>query len=99
VCGDLHSCPTRRSSDLLADVEAGVLAAQVACREVDLGADFLRTPHTGALSGPVYSHAGVPGDLLRCIFEIREIVDPLQGDFEDRSEEHTSELQSRDNLV
>src|SRR5690606_41428228 len=65
---DLHSFPTRRSSDLIAD----------AGREVAI-------------------HVGIPGfpRLARLVHQARARASfPVE-----RSEEHTSELQSRENLV
>src|SRR5690606_41799984 len=84
---DLHSFPTRRSSDLLARIfqreECRVLVAEggqaalEACRQhrVDVVLTDLMMP----------SMSGI--DLIRALSTVA------------RSEEHTSELQSRENLV
>src|SRR5690606_40767700 len=88
---DLHSCPTRRSSDLEA---ALVLAAHALV--VDELLEGGRGGHAVAKGGE-HDGADLGGDVDADLVE--------QGDGADgeapllRSEEHTSELQSRENLV
>src|SRR5690606_42061607 len=78
---DLHSFPTRRSSDLCCRCTVG-------CRRRGS-----RGIHCGR------SHATDDrGDRPDAVRGGRGPPDPLRGD-RDRSEEHTSELQSRENLV
>src|SRR5690606_41500146 len=88
--------PTRRSSDL---GDVGVLADMA----VQLGHEALAEPHdlgvaaalrveVGAALAAADRHAGER--VLERLLEPEELDDP-----EVRSEEHTSELQSRENLV
>src|SRR5690606_41836037 len=85
----LHSFPTRRSSDLFDVLPAGDMAAV----EAAIG------PETAAIMiEPVQGEGGIrviPADDLR---RLRELCD-AHGLLLVRSEEHTSELQSRENLV
>src|SRR5690606_42089133 len=84
---DLHSFPTRRSSDL------GDRTARVHRRtEIhgDPPIDHRRVDRIGVVAAKVV--LVVDGRLL----EVRKDRDEAAGD---RSEEHTSELQSRENLV
>src|SRR5690606_42065426 len=92
----LLSFPTRRSSDL---------AAQPCDRQPVAGnPDAHRHAQDAA---PQFGHtgqeAGTPGDddAGREFFEVTTLIEPSADDFKhvDRSEEHTSELQSRENLV
>src|SRR5690606_42017435 len=82
-CGphrDLHSFPTRRSSDLLPEVAVGALA------DVDLGG--------------MRQQRRAPGDVLAgFVHHLALDRDRHRADSWRRSEEHTSELQSRENLV
>src|SRR5438552_10875377 len=73
---DLHSFPTRRSSDLLQAQVRGVRGAGQHQRGVDLVAD-----HPGAVA-------------LHHVAQLQQLRDVVE-----RSEEHTSELQSPDHLV
>src|SRR5690606_41299381 len=77
---DLHSFPTRRSSDLC-EIEIRSLIA-------------LRSHHEGRHDR---QHAEYAGDAD----QIRRAEDPQLGEgrLDHRSEEHTSELQSREKLV
>src|SRR5207302_5627140 len=70
---DLHSFPTRRSSDLHRSVTQSLPRCRSSCRS-----NFSRTPFPS-------------------IFQLEESVWNRQR--RARSEEHTSELQSRENLV
>src|SRR5690606_41280577 len=90
---DLHSFPTRRSSDLedtfqlqLKDGQAKVVQGDEEVADCILKMSFKSFQQflTGKLSGTV---AFMTGKLK------------LKGDISKRSEEHTSELQSRENLV
>src|SRR5690606_41404453 len=95
---DLHSFPTRRSSDLDRDAEAGedheaggVLghsAEKSADQATDRGADSTQEP---ALSRPFERDVEPRAGFDRLDRRVRVAVP--------RSEEHTSELQSRENLV
>src|SRR5690606_40833839 len=71
---DLHSFPTRRSSDLLRAQPGNVPVLD-------------QTTSAGAAERPVHEHGAEPGGCLAAIVVLH------------RSEEHTSELQSRENLV
>src|SRR5690606_41532181 len=87
-CLDLHSCPTRRSSDL--DAQASFLPLVAANAETQAeprrppmrSSRPSRKPKAGGRSTP--AHSGIPS---------------CAGHSVARSEEHTSELQSRENLV
>src|SRR5690606_41770612 len=87
---DLHSFPTRRSSDLILSDDQTLLRRRVR-QMVD---DYLSARGLGA-----------PDDVrLRLTVDVLNEISgygPLQEylDRPDRSEEHTSELQSRENLV
>src|SRR5690606_41906972 len=91
----LHSFPTRRSSDLLSAAINGdtTEAAMLLEREADIadalkqlsGADDLNGIRTLIKAGKA-----APATLIDRV---------LAGDMDGRSEEHTSELQSRENLV
>src|SRR5690606_41758408 len=80
---DLHSFPTRRSSDLTALVESLRAAPD------DPMTLFAVPDGVTALREVVRE--------LRCLEWVRKNAKELDGDA--RSEEHTSELQSRENLV
>src|SRR5690606_41047266 len=72
---DLHSFPTRRSSDLPRDLRASVLVERIAAvRRGQLRSSTCRADRT-------------------------RTIDAAPRRKGDRSEEHTSELQSRENLV
>src|SRR5690349_14854926 len=93
---DLHSFPTRRSSDLDLDVErhaAHVLADEVADLRLRLARDA-----GGLVRDDVQRHRAVDAlhglELARAGRELGE-----QDVEQDRSEEHTSELQSRRDIV
>src|SRR5690606_41553153 len=75
---DLHSLPTRRSSDLQAEA-AALRAGPCGRRARRAAAASLGAHHRGAHGGGARRHLGGLGV--------------------GRSEEHTSELQSRENLV
>src|SRR5690606_41065604 len=96
---DLHSFPTRRSSDLKGLVIENPNAppavralsptdAQVRCTGGDMRLVDVRPPDERAIAAVPVPHATLddgPG--------------ALEGLAKDRSEEHTSKLQSRENLV
>src|SRR5690606_39355899 len=78
---DLHSFPTRRSSDLLCSIHRW--------RWVELEATSFLVDRVGA------TMRAMPCTLLACRVNIGSPACPIPI----RSEEHTSELQSRENLV
>src|SRR5690606_41508217 len=86
----LHSFPTRRSSDLAA---ADAIAADINQYAVTWGSKDLRE----AIAGDCASRLGMAIDPDRqitvCCGSTEAMIATL------RSEEHTSELQSRENLV
>src|SRR5690606_41560429 len=88
----LHSLPTRRSSDLLpvSTVSPSIRASPSTTSMVDGRASFTAMPH-GFASKDWRATASPCG---RC--STRPLVDRGAPS---RSEEHTSELQSRENLV
>src|SRR5690606_40609792 len=91
---DLHSFPTRRSSDLSACVR---LHACAAIGHPDAGAHRTRCRHELAIPPGGRKAVTMHKDgLLRATPQSRG-VDPHA--IATRSEEHTSELQSRENLV
>src|SRR5690606_42076003 len=92
----LPSFPTRRSSDLPADAVAQEVVAEVH----DEGAvpeGILRGEHgVGEPPGRVLLDVGDPRAEARAVADrLADLAAGLRG----RSEEHTSELQSRENLV
>src|SRR5690606_41179600 len=89
----LHSFPTRRSSDLLLVPGPGRLARVLAPPTRPLG-DHLVLPGLGWAAGPA-ARGGTPGS-LRSGGRVQHLA---SHGGRDRSEEHTSELQSRENLV
>src|SRR5690606_41539333 len=86
---DLHSSPTRRSSDLLL---VACCAAATACSSAAASAERAAAASGSAEHAPRETQAV---DLTRA----RQMLAELPVRVEDRSEEHTSELQSRENLV
>src|SRR5689334_24301446 len=81
---DLHSFPTRRSSDLKALAEGKATTACAACHGAGLKG-----------LGPVPALAGRSPSIM-----VRQMYDMKQGSRKgSRSEEHTSELQSQFHLV
>src|SRR5690606_41847211 len=88
---DLHSFPTRRSSDLdlLITVDAGNL-----WYAAERGA--LRPTDSEVLRRNIPAHLRDPEDRW---FALSVRARTIVYDTRDRSEEHTSELQSRENLV
>src|SRR5690606_41662941 len=95
----LHPLPTRRSSDLR--VEGGVDAARDVARLVgtaelrDVGAGREDPLPTGDHDGS----RGTRGELVRDLVQSRDDRTRERVHLPVRSEEHTSELQSRENLV
>src|SRR5690606_41893859 len=85
-----HPFPTRRSSDLgSGDVLTGLIAALMGQGMAPLDAAVLGV-HAHGVAADLWAAERGPAGLLA-----RELSDRLP----DRSEEHTSELQSRENLV
>src|SRR5690606_41319621 len=91
---DLHPFPTRRSSDLFAFAQAAFAAGQ---RD-----DAAETLLTMIQRDPEWNEGAAKAKLLQ-IFEAIGLEDPWvaaqRRRLSLRSEEHTSELQSRENLV
>src|SRR5207253_5941514 len=87
----LHSFPTRRSSDL-ADRIGGVRFLV----QGTLYPDVIESVSVYGPSAVIKSHHNVGGLPERMNLEL---IEPLRNLFKDRSEEHTSELQSRGHLV
>src|SRR5690606_40972792 len=86
---DLHSFPTRRSSDLEA---VGWMSSAIR----------LGLAGGTALAGPLGGHFAVPlmaAALCALLLSARTATAPRPPRLRCRSEEHTSELQSRENLV
>src|SRR5690606_41444902 len=88
---DLHPFPTRRSSDLRAPSTIWTTLRPASSRPMPRGAFSISTPRSPAGSGMTLP-AGERG---------MRLSDLVRGDGAAliRSEEHTSELQSRENLV
>src|SRR5690606_41932173 len=90
---DLHSFPTRRSSDLLIKPLRSVLAGLVALRGevgVQLGPGGVAgLEHVHLLAGEAAAALELAGQVLRGV-ALAALA---------RSEEHTTELQSREKLV
>src|SRR5690606_41645547 len=89
--GRLHSSPTRRSSDLILKVEIGVGQRN----DVNTGVSHLGNERCGLILVAQRQRATVARN--NATFEAsaqNALCDQLK-----RSEEHTSELQSRENLV
>src|SRR5439155_20769727 len=87
---DLHSFPTRRSSDLRAEAEAG-REAVLALRN-----PFRVSSRAAAESNPFALHEG---ECSPCAWNKSVQSESLKYGLHSRSEEHTSELQSRGHLV
>src|SRR5690606_40376948 len=96
---DLHSFPTRRSSDL------GEIT-----QRLPVGASIygvFSAQQSALLCNAAFRHTGNPAFLLWSISVARWLGEPQvaalpvrhEGRESSRSEEHTSELQSRENLV
>src|SRR5690606_39600371 len=88
----LHSFPTRRSSDLL----LGTAFASAARREGPRArvAHRIHSPHRACRDRPAAHRTRPSPPLRQCV-----APDRLALEVWGRSEEHTSELQSRENLV
>src|SRR5690606_40526509 len=87
----LHPFPTRRSSDLAAYQEAGFTVGAIASRNVE------KTKKIAERYGIGKVHETPETLIADPAVEILDIAYPP--DLQPRSEEHTSELQSRENLV
>src|SRR5690606_40617572 len=90
-----HSFPTRRSSDLFEQPLIGALRADIELsevRETDWIHQRNQNRHLTLLTGP-------PADVEELFSAQIRIVHADQQPRTKRSEEHTSELQSRENLV
>src|SRR5690606_41950585 len=92
-----HSFPTRRSSDL-ANREVGTfsplrkLLVQWMPNRLNAVSQRLEDPVHEPLTGPHRQH-------FESSCQRKRLLDQLRSIFTPRSEEHTSELQSRENLV
>src|SRR5207244_6591518 len=95
----LLSFPTRRSSDLEVRFDVGFGGAFYAyCKAEDLGVRIVPEEFRKLIEiGMAVKHAVVASLEIRHPFE--EDLGFLYGTIIDRSEEHTSELQSPDHLV
>src|SRR5690606_41418855 len=88
---DLHSFPTRRSSDLSRSLPATALALVIAASTACSG----KRPTFG--KPLVHDAGGSSDDMADAAASEESTYDG--SDSSNRSEEHTSELQSRENLV
>src|SRR5690606_40976164 len=89
---DLHSFPTRRSSDL---GRIGREREQRPSSEMSSPRDILHSPLRASARGSTFGSTQI-----QCVADV--LVSPASPDglsVSSRSEEHTSELQSRENLV
>src|SRR5690606_41728016 len=91
-----HPCPTRRSSDLARDASADVLAAFFDDRGLEALGEVVLADGPRQVARKAWLVAD--GEVLRAALGCRELGVALAG-VAGRSEEHTSELQSRENLV
>src|SRR5690606_41508679 len=93
--GRLPRFPTRRSSDLLAGAALAVAPAQGQAQTT------LKWAHVYETSEPYHSWAVWAGEELSKRTDGRYSIEvfPASSLGKERSEEHTSELQSRENLV
>src|SRR5207253_8753238 len=93
---DLHSFPTRRSSDL-----AHALRSSARKRELELALERERA--VLAVVGQATSELSLAHTLETAVRRVAELLDvervAVYLRTEERSEEHTSELQSRGHLV
>src|SRR5690606_41066266 len=95
---DIHSLPTRRSSDLIYYWRLRTMARTVQC--VKLGKELPgleKQPFPGPLGERIYENVSAEGYALWQP-HLTTIINHY-GLNPARSEEHTSELQSRENLV
>src|SRR5690606_39450795 len=89
---DLHSFPTRRSSDL----ENFRMPAEWEQHE----ATWIGWPHNFSdWPGKIFPIPWVYGEMVRKISVGEKVRIVVENEEHHRSEEHTSELQSRENLV
>src|SRR5690606_41702423 len=93
--GHHHTCPTRRSSDL--GVEH--VAAQRLAPPLRTGTRFGGGPRAVVIVLLEREVHALPGDPVTLRVQCGEKIETLEQDRPLRSEEHTSELQSRENLV
>src|SRR5207253_10196176 len=93
---DLHSFPTRRSSDLMGDEAIGIVGALLWSPTLQNPANqtFMKLAEAKFGRTPAYFHAVMYSSGRW----IAEAARSLNGQVE-RSEEHTSELQSRGQVV
>src|SRR5205085_11335159 len=94
----LHSFPPRRSSDLWAPTAGGLWSSKTRSSLSAAAAAFIVTPW---VVGFIAAHARSPRSGVRRPAARFLLVraDDLEVVLPDRSEEHTSELQSQSNLV
>src|SRR5699024_12039265 len=88
-----HSCPTRRSSDLVARMAAGELTATYAVRSSLSSEKAWVCARLERLTALLGGHVTYVGDYPAWEYQKESRLREL------RSEEHTSELQSRFDLV
>src|SRR5206468_10103679 len=95
---DLHSFPTRRSSDLQ-PLPSGF--RQVAFDDLDALAGAMDDRIAAVMLEAVQGEGGVNPASSEYLHGVRRLCDEREAllIFDERSEEHTSELQSRSDLV
>src|SRR5690606_41888177 len=95
VCGprDLHSSPTRRSSDLLLRRLNEIPSDKRTAVRNNAGGHANHSLFWRVMAPAGKGGGGQPEGPLA------DAIKQAFGSFDDRSEEHTSELQSRENLV
>src|SRR5690606_42087570 len=94
-----HPCPSRRSSDLAGPLGIGAYAWQGSGIPGRLAAHQRKGPPCAATRG-VRHHGGLTRQRFHPNWweSYAALWEDVLADSEDRSEEHTSELQSRENL-
>src|SRR5699024_12483183 len=95
----LHSCPTRRSSDLLEFSDLGISAWTGNTTGTQNNSDIINTLGVGIVW---FDEAPPEGDIEAPDVEYRvdtDVITSVTLRTDTRSEEHTSELQSRFDLV
>src|SRR5690606_41985303 len=94
-----HSSPTRRSSDLNGNPVGGITTTWMSSNDSIATVDASGLVTAGVWNGPAWIRAEGAGlaDSVRVV--VRDVAFVLYTEANSRSEEHTSELQSRENLV
>src|SRR5690606_41701665 len=95
----LHSFPTRRSSDLDRVVAASSLAAGTVLQAEHLAARAFPAELVPSDSWDVAQFENLLGQVLSQPLRAGDLISKAHVQEVSRSEEHTSELQSRENLV